>query len=139
MHNHKILRTYGQFNLCHDNSDNSPVYYIENTILTKYTKGKGISYTFGKDKKDWLMTISDSEFLTSAKQRAGNDLNCEEVAKGIWQELGDVPVNEDGEIEEDWNTGIGKFFFEGTDREDIWHWFEDFFNLSVAKDLMGLA
>ena len=137
MHNHEILRSYGQFNLCHDNSDNSPVYYIENTILTKYTKGKGISYTFGEEKKDSLMRLSQNDFLSTAKKWAGDDLSCEEVAKGIWQELGDIPVNEDGEIEEEWNTGM-QWFSEGTDREEIWHWFEDFFNLSVAKDLMGL-
>lgn len=26
----------------------------------------------------------------------------------------------------------------GTNREEIWHWFEEQFNISVAKDLMGV-
>ena len=26
----------------------------------------------------------------------------------------------------------------GTDKFEIWHWFEDEFDISVAKDLMGL-
>ena len=35
------------------------------------------------------------------------------------------------EIEEPW-----KHFLPGTHREDIWHWFEERFNISVAEDLM---
>lgn len=37
------------------------------------------------------------------------------------------------EIEEEWHG-----FSVGTFREDIWHWFEETFNVSVAEDLMGL-
>ena len=36
-------------------------------------------------------------------------------------------------IEEEWNG-----FPTGTHREEIWHWFEEEFDLSVAEDLMGL-
>ena len=52
-------------------------------------------------------------------------------AKELWSQLGDVPVNEDGEIE---TAFLG--FEVGTDREDIWSWFEEEFDLSVAEDLM---
>lgn len=37
------------------------------------------------------------------------------------------------EIEEEWQE-----FPIGTHREKIWSWFEETFNVSVAKDLMGL-
>lgn len=51
----------------------------------------------------------------------------------LWQEFGDVPMNPITEcIESDWNG-----FSKGTFREDIWHWFEDEFELSVATNLMG--
>jgi len=40
---------------------------------------------------------------------------------------------ETDEIEEEWHG-----FPAGTFREDIWHWFEEKFNVSVAEDLMGL-
>lgn len=51
--------------------------------------------------------------------------------KFLWDLLGDVPVNDDGEIE------VKYLDFEvGTDREDIWHWFEEVFDISVAEDLM---
>ena len=53
-------------------------------------------------------------------------------ARKLWQSLGNIPVNGDGEIDEQWNK-----FPPGTDREEIWLWFEEFFpNISVAEDLM---
>ena len=56
------------------------------------------------------------------------------IAKKLWEQFGDVPMNPDTEeIEEQWNG-----FLPGTFREDIWHWFEDAFHISVAVDLMGL-
>jgi len=49
----------------------------------------------------------------------------------LWKELGDVPIDENEEIE------ISFLDFEiGTDKFNIWHWFEETFDLSVAKDLM---
>ena len=37
----------------------------------------------------------------------------------LWKQLGDIPVGDDGATEEPF-----LHFDEGTDREDIWHWFE---------------
>jgi len=52
---------------------------------------------------------------------------CEE----LWKELGDVPVDEEGIAIE-----IPFLHFEiGTEREEIWHWFEDTFDVAV-HDLM---
>lgn len=53
-----------------------------------------------------------------------------EVAKYLWKKLGDVPVNDDGELEETF-----LHFPSGTDREEIWSWFEDELDASV-HDLM---
>lgn len=44
----------------------------------------------------------------------------------MWQSLGDIPVNDDGEIE----TPYLQFEI-GTNREEIWHWFEDTFGISI--------
>ncbi len=56
---------------------------------------------------------------------------CSESAKEVWFEFGDVPMNPETEcIEESWRS-----FPAGTHREDIWHWFESTFNVSV-HDLM---
>lgn len=56
-----------------------------------------------------------------------------EKAKKLWEELENIPVNEDEEIDVDWNN-----FDKGTSIYDIWHWFEEEFDVSVAKDLMNL-
>lgn len=52
-------------------------------------------------------------------------------AKILWAELGDIPVNDNGEIEQRF-----LYFEVGTPREEIWYWFEDEYNLSVVEDLM---
>ena len=50
----------------------------------------------------------------------------------LWEDFGDVPMNPETEtIDEEWNG-----FPAGTFREDIWHWFEREFDVSVAE-LMG--
>lgn len=49
----------------------------------------------------------------------------------LWHEFGDVPMDSETEcIEVAWHG-----FPEGTHREEIWHWFEDTFGVSVY-DLM---
>lgn len=56
-------------------------------------------------------------------------------AKSIWTELGDVCVDDDGCIDQDWRG-----YPTGTDREDIWRDIEEDFGrygVTVAK-LMGL-
>lgn len=56
---------------------------------------------------------------------------CSESAKEVWSEFGDIPMNPETEcIEESWRS-----FPAGTHREDIWHWFESTFKVSV-HDLM---
>lgn len=50
-----------------------------------------------------------------------------EKARSLWEEFGDVPIDNNDCITEDWNG-----FEAGTDRFDIWHWFEEEFGISVA-------
>ena len=57
----------------------------------------------------------------------------DEQVKYLWLEFGDVPMNPDTEcIEEEWNG-----FETGTHREEIWHWFEETFNISVYFLMYG--
>lgn len=54
---------------------------------------------------------------------------CKDLNKKIehlWDILGDIPVNDDGIIDESYLN-----FPIGTDREKIWHWLETTFNISV--------
>lgn len=55
------------------------------------------------------------------------------LAQELWQTLGDIPIGNNDEILELWRD-----FPAGTSRFDIWSWFEEQFNISVAIDLMHL-
>lgn len=57
----------------------------------------------------------------------------EHLAHRLWKQFEDVPMNPETEcIEEDWCG-----FSCGTHREEIWHWFEEVLDVSVAE-LMGV-
>jgi len=56
-----------------------------------------------------------------------------ETIKEIWNELGNVPVNIDDEIEEDFYIKDKEITFEkGTDKFEIWHWIEDTYNIRIV-------
>ncbi|MFK5892209.1 MAG: hypothetical protein QM504_03195 [Pseudomonadota bacterium] len=50
----------------------------------------------------------------------------------LWDELGDVPCDDEGLIEEAFLV-----YPKGTDREEIWAWFESEFKISVSVLYMG--
>jgi len=52
------------------------------------------------------------------------------MAKKLWAEFGDVPIDENEDIDTDWRE-----FLKGTNKFTIWHWFEREYNVSIAKDL----
>ena len=54
-------------------------------------------------------------------------------AKLLWEKLTDIAIDENDNIDQDF-----LHFKKGTHKFEIWHWFEDEFDLSVAIDLMGL-
>ena len=49
----------------------------------------------------------------------------------LWEELGDISIDKDECIEQKFHS-----FEIGTERSEIWYWFEETFQISVAKDLM---
>jgi len=60
-----------------------------------------------------------------------------ELAKKLWSQLGDIPVNNEDEIDtEFYMKELDMGFKKGTDKIEIWGWFEEVFKLSVAEDLM---
>lgn len=57
------------------------------------------------------------------------------IAKELWEEFEEIQMNPETLcIEEEWHG-----FSIGTFREDIWKWFEEKFNVSVAEDLIELS
>ena len=52
-------------------------------------------------------------------------------AKILWELFGEIPIDNDDCIEEEF---LG--FEPGTERFEIWRWFEEEFELSIAEELM---
>lgn len=52
-------------------------------------------------------------------------------AIALWEELEDVPVDEESLLVVEWRG-----FEVGTQPEEIWQWFESSYGVSVAEDLM---
>lgn len=49
-------------------------------------------------------------------------------AKVLWADFGDIPINDDEEIDEPFLD-----FAKGTDMYEIWHWFEETFDISIGE------
>lgn len=66
-----------------------------------------------------------------------NKISSEEAAVYLWSSLGDIPVGgddiSDDEIDIEWLD-----FERGTERFDIWHWFEERFDISVIDLMQGV-
>jgi hypothetical protein len=58
-------------------------------------------------------------------------MTAEELGK-LWEEFSDVPVDNDDGIERDFHG-----FPVGTDRMEIWKWFDEQCPNGLAKDLLG--
>ena len=54
-----------------------------------------------------------------------------EEAKKYWSNLGNIPVNENDEIDEEFDG-----FPIGTDKIEIWSYIEEYFNVSIYEELM---
>ncbi len=80
----------------------------------------------------YVLDQDDIEVIKDRGLKTSFDFWKETYVKDLWEEFGDVPMNPDTEeIEKPW-----KHFLPGTHMEDIWHWFEEQFDISVAE-LMG--
>lgn len=84
------------------------------------------------EKCGYLMTDEDLEVIRGRGLEESFINWRTAYVEELWEEFGEVPVDPcTEEIEESW-----RHFPPGTHREEIWHWFEESFDLSVAEDLM---
>ena len=58
--------------------------------------------------------------------RCKNNATDNEIEK-LWEDLSDVPVNEDECLDVDWQG-----WCKGTHREEIWHWFDEHHSKGVG-------
>jgi len=70
-----VLRKVGQFELNQGEGMANGLYNVTNSILVENTDDEGVSFWFDSDTKDLLMTVSDADFVSRAKQMAGNNIN----------------------------------------------------------------
>ena len=56
----------------------------------------------------------------------------------LWDKLGDICINDEEEIEEDFYINEYLTFEKGTERLDIWHWFDDNHSIGLCKGLLNL-
>lgn len=82
----------------------------------------------------FLITEDDLRCIVNRGLIDSFEYRRSDYIEDLWMDFDDVPMNPDTEcIEEEWNG-----FPVGTHREEVWHWFEETYGISVAKDLMGL-
>lgn len=98
-----------------------------------YDKQYDAIMKYCKEKK-FILNDTDLFCIVNRGLNESYEFQRAEYIKNLWLEFGNIPMNPDTEcIEEEWNG-----FAAGTHREEIWIWFEEFYGISVAKDLMGL-
>lgn len=77
------------------------------------------------------------DMIKNAAETCGVDVTIYYLpssVKMLWEDFGDVPMDPETEcLEKAWHG-----FAVGTHLEEIWHWFEETFHVSVAE-LMGLT
>lgn len=56
------------------------------------------------------------------------------TAQDAWNALGEIPVDSHDDIEESFLQ-----FPSGTDKFEVWHWIEEYYDISIAFDLLNLA
>lgn len=72
-----------------------------------------------KEKMRDLLWLTREQFLQSYSYLT--ETEYDNTLDKMWEQLGDIPVNENGTIIEE------KFYNwdKGTEKEKIWHWFDD--------------
>lgn len=100
-------------------------------IMTEYEKTSNADILIGDFDEEQSFYIQSS--LTEDKSLTyGELLDLQsKTARDLWSEFGDVPIDNNDAIETDWYS-----FKKGTNRFEIWQWFENAFKISIEKDLM---
>lgn len=88
----------------------------------------------------WInnLTHETEEYIGTRFDEESNFCNCCNAKVRLlnlielWDRLSAIEVNEDDELEEDFLS-----FPAGTDKMDVWHWFDERCPNGLAIDLMG--
>lgn len=87
----------------------------------------------GELQREDKISYSDYLFITDALDEIDTLAERDEELEDLWDQFSDVPMNPDTEKIE----GNFLHFQYGTEREDIWHWFDERHSKGVAYLLYG--
>lgn len=126
-------------NYCHIDAWETANDDEEGAVIAYVDMSSGnVIYTNPFARRDPLAQEVIQETIKTAKKNVGASDNSStqnppmDFIRKLWTQFGDVPMDPETEnLEEDW-----LMFQKGTNREAIWEWFEETFDISVAKDLM---
>lgn len=77
--------------------------------------------------------ISFNATLENAVEFVAKDIALDDgVIEFLWRRLGEIPVDDDGYIQEDY---MG--YDAGTDREEIWEWFDEHYSGGISALMYG--
>lgn len=114
--------------------------WISEGATQKYTGcasifGNFLTYSHAFDLvTDEKEIIDEIEHLVAENKATDRYIDAKNtMVKNLWTEFGDVPMDPETEcLDAKW-----RYFPAGTHREEIWHWFEDTFNVRVADLMYG--
>lgn len=86
------------------------------------------------ERMEGLEHVISHESSFERAQKAQAEYDRLKAVNDLWEEFGEVPMDPVTECIE----APFRDFPAGTHREEVWHWFEEKFSLSVAMDLMGV-
>lgn len=99
-------------------------------ILVRYgaaPKGTPVQFTFNEFGYNHTRLVMNAGLSESALANLAAESLHQETVFRLWDEFGDVPVDEDDQLTESWLD-----FEKGVSRFDVWHWFEDSFGYPIA-------
>lgn len=106
---------------------------VENGNYTSrdyYETSEMLKSRMGDSDYHYSITTADNVFNFTSKHKDFSLQLKDFDWRILWDKLGDIPINDDDEIEVDF-----EHFSEGTDRMEIWHWFEWFFNITLGEQI----
>ena len=112
---------------CDDNEEGTVVAYVDmNTAKVIFRNPLAIHDTMVRE------AIAEVVDIVKKKKNSLSSNTSMNFIRNLWEEFGNIPMDPETEnLEEGW-----LLFPKGTHRETIWDWFEEKFDISVAKDLM---
>jgi hypothetical protein len=102
--------------------------YLANLLVEHRVvpKGTPVEISFKQDGIRYSFIVMNAGLKNPAPLTA-DDLHYLTVVS-LWNEFGDTPINDEDEITEAW-----QHFEKGTNRFEIWHWFEESMGYSIHQ------